>query len=294
MKGILLHMVLLFGSVVVYGQGPAGISADDPVRDTVSPVLSPVDRYNSAIKAILNDHTLLNSNGKPFVNTLVVKPITGKEHLFYLLAALFLYLALLRFIFARYSFNLFRVFFNTSLRQGQLTDQLLQARLPSLFFNLFFILSAGMFAYLLLSRMGWLGNHNAWWLAIPSCTGIVAAVYGTKYLTLKFTGWLTNFKEPVDTYIFIVFLINKIIGILLLPAILLLAFAKPGLSYAAAQGALVVIGLLLVLRFFRSYGLLQGRLKVSRAHFLLYIFGIEILPLLLIYKALVIYLEKSI
>ena len=40
-----------------------------------------------------------------------------------------------------------RVFFNTSLRQSQLTDQLLQAKLPSLLFNLFFVLSAGVYAY---------------------------------------------------------------------------------------------------------------------------------------------------
>jgi hypothetical protein len=49
----------------------------------------------------------------------------------------------------------------------------------------------------------------------------------------------------------------------------------------------------LLLRFFRSYGLLQNQLKISRFHFMLYITGIEILPLLLIYKGLMVYLSKN-
>ena len=272
-------------------------------RDTVVP--APADSipipqprsltaaYDSSIYGLLRENSTLNSSGPAFAVTVRPKPDAGKEYLFYLLAGVFLFLALLRFFYARYFFNLFRVFFNTSLRQGQLTDQLLQAKLPSLMFNLFFIVSGGLFLYLVLDRFGWLGNRFAWWVGIPASVCLVGVLYGIKYCTLKFTGWITSFKEPADTYIFIVFLINKIIGILLLPATVLLAFAAPALSLVAAQAALVMTGLMLVLRFFRSYGLLQGRLKVSRMHFLLYVLGVEVLPLLLIYKGLVIYLDKN-
>ena len=63
--------------------------------------------------------------------------------MFYLIAGIVLLLAFFKYFNSRYFTNLFRVFFNTSLRQSQLTDQLLQAKLPSLLFNLFFILSGG-------------------------------------------------------------------------------------------------------------------------------------------------------
>jgi hypothetical protein len=39
--------------------------------------------------------------------------------------------------------------------------------------------------------------------------------------------------------------------------------------------------------------LLQQRLKVSRFHFFMYIVALEILPLLLIYKTVMIYLSKN-
>jgi hypothetical protein len=203
-------------------------------------------------------------------------------------------LGCLKFFYNRYFSNLFRVFFNSSLRQSQLTDQLLQARLPSLFFNIFFVISTGFFVYLLLRYFKWLSIDAAWWTFLPGCVAAIGIIYGVKYFTLKFTGWITSYKEAVDTYIFVIFLINKIIGILLVPVIVLMAFAETWLVNFVIIPALVITGLLILLRFFRSYGLLQGQLKVSRFHFFLYVIGIEVLPILVIYKGLMLYLNKSI
>jgi hypothetical protein len=57
--------------------------------------------------------------------------------------------------------------------------------------------------------------------------------------------------------------------------------------------SLMSIAIFLLLRFFRSYGLIQNQLKISKFHFFLYIIGLEILPLLLIYKGLMVYLTKN-
>ena len=128
---------------------------------------------------------------------------------------------------------------------------------------------------------------------IGSSIGILGFIYFIKFCMLRFTGWLTGFREETKTYIFIFFLINKIIGIFLVPFIILMAFADMEIVKASILIALVITGLLILMRFFRSFGLLQNQLKVSSFHFLLYIMGIEILPLLLIYKALVILLNKN-
>ena len=45
-----------------------------------------------------------------------------------------------------------------------------------------------------------------------------------KFAVIQLTGWIFNAKEPATTYSFIVFLVNKIIGLVLLPLLLLLAF----------------------------------------------------------------------
>jgi hypothetical protein len=70
-------------------------------------------------------------------------------------------------------------------------------------------------------------------------------------------------------------------------------YADAAIASVAALVSLLFAGLLLLLRFFRSYGLLQNQLKISRFHFLLYLAGVELIPLLLIYKGLVILLQKN-
>ena len=128
---------------------------------------------------------------------------------------------------------------------------------------------------------------------IFSSMAILGLIYLIKYCTLKFTGWVSGLQEVTNTYVFIIFLINKIIGIFLVPFIVILAFSDSDIVKIAALVSLMSIGILLLLRFFRSYGLLQNQLKISRFHFMLYLTGIELLPLLLIYKGLMVYLSKN-
>ncbi|MBC7422190.1 MAG: DUF4271 domain-containing protein, partial [Ferruginibacter sp.] len=118
-------------------------------------------------------------------------------------------------------------------------------------------------------------------------------IYFFKFLSLKFIGWVTGYQQVTNTYIFIIFLINKILGILLLPFIIIMAFSTPVLIKVSALIAILFITLMFLMRFYRSYGLLQHQLKFNRLHFCMYIVGIEILPVLLIYKGLVLLLSKN-
>lgn len=234
----------------------------------------------------------LNAEAKPVSYAVEFRKEKDTDGLFYLLTGIVLILAFFRFFYNRYFTNLFRVFFNTSLRQSQLTDQLLQAKLPSLLFNLFFVISGGMYVYVLLLHYELIAEENRWQL-IGASMAVLGIVYFLKYVTLKFTGWITGLREATNTYVFVIFLINKIIGIFLVPFTIILTFSDPVIAKSGVIISLLSIGLFLLLRFFRSYGLLQNQLKISRFHFILYIMGIELVPLLLIYKGLMLYLSKS-
>ena len=149
-----------------------------------------------------------------------------------------------------------------------------------------------MYSYFLLVHYHWVHGQNTWVL-MASSVSLVGLIYFIKFCILKFTGWVTGFSEETNTYIFVLFLINKIIGIFLVPFIILLAFSEDYIVKTAVIVSFLIIGFLLLIRFFRSYGLLQNQLKVSRFHFFIYIIGMELLPLLLIYKGLVIFLNKN-
>lgn len=251
-----------------------------------------IPSYQTTFQNFLKENSFLNSKGKPLAMSVYFRKKVSEDGIFYILLVVIAALSFLRFFYLRYFNNLFRVFFNTSLRQSQLTDQLLQARLPSLFFNIVALISGGLFSYFLLRYAGIFIQSNPFTITIV-CSLCMGVIYLLKFITLKFTGWVTDYKEVTNTYIFIIFLINKILGILLLPFIVVMAFSIPVLIKVSAISAILLTVLMFLLRFFRSYGLLQNQLKISHTHFIMYIVGIEIVPVLLIYKGLVLLLSKN-
>jgi len=217
------------------------------------------------------------------------KIFTGKEYLFYYLVFLLILFGLLRRTFAKYFYDLFRVFFKTTLKQRQTQEQLLQSSLASVFMNSFFVLSAGLYVNFLLQYFQ-LEISDNFWLQYVYCAGALATIYSVKFIGLKITGWLFNVSNATDSYIFIVFIINKMLGIFLLPFLLLLAFANDPLYGSAMVISWLGIGLLLIYRFILSYAALRKEVKLNSFHFILYILGFEVIPLLLIYKLLLVIL----
>jgi hypothetical protein len=254
--------------------------------------LKPFIAKTSDLDRIIGDNIFLNSKSKPVTFIQSLRKTESKEVTFYILALVVLMFAVLKVLYPRYFSNLFRVFFNTSLRQSQLTDQLLQAKLPSLLYNIFFTLMGGWYLYLLLSFSG-KADHYPRWELLLICAACLATIYMGKFCMLKFTGWITGYKQEADTYIFIIFLINKIVAICLIPLVIIMAFSESGLANIAMLLSFIVIAVMILMRFFRSYSLLQNRLKVSRLHFFIYIIGIEIVPLLIIYKLALIFMSKN-
>src|SRR6202008_4041410 len=163
--------------------------------------------------------------------------------------------------YAQYLLNLFRVFFNTSLKQGQLKDQLLQSQLSSLLFNFFFIIAGGIYLYLRLEDFHWLPARHPVTMMALAIAGL-GMIYIIKFLVLKLTGWLTGYEPVAENYLFIIFLINKIIGIFLVPVAVIMAFSTAGIANAAVWISIVLIGLMMVMRVFRSYGLFGHQLRV--------------------------------
>ena len=266
-----------------------------PVKDSLllpdSISVSIAKSVVSPLDDLLAANSYLNSKGTSVSLTIRTKKLNDQDPLFYLLAGLIFFFGIIRTIYARYFSTLFRVFFNSSLRQSQLTDQLLQSNLPSLFFNLIFLMTGGFYIYFFIQRLS-TDAHDINWILLWSCVAIFMIIYLVKFLNLKFVGWVTGYKQEADTYIFIIFLINKIIGICLLPVIVILSFSNSSIVNIVIILSYLLIGVMLLLRFFRSYGLLQHKLKVSRFHFFLYIFSVEILPLMLIYKAVSVFIVK--
>lgn len=219
------------------------------------------------------------------------KPIRreGKEYLFYLLLGILLVFAILRQLFPKYFADLFRLFFRTTLKARQVREQMVQTPLPSLLLNIFFTLTAGLYITFLVRHYDRAGSENFWVLLGYAVAGLLL-IYTVKYLGLRLSGWLFNMPEVADAYAFIVFIINKAAGIFLLPLLVLLAFTKGNVYQAALTFSFVGLGALLIYRFILSYAVVRTQIRVAPFHFFLYLLAFEVVPLLVIYKLLVIFI----
>lgn len=245
-----------------------------------------------AFRSLLAQHPYFSFFAKPVTYPAEKRQDEDRDMFFYVLLGLFFYFALVKVVFAKYLNNLLSIFLRVTLRQQQLREQLLQSPLPSLLLNIFFLLSAGLYASLLLSYYKYQAHPN-FWVQTLYCVGILALIYVGKFMILKFTGWVFNLSRAMDTYIFIVFLVNKMLGILLLPFLVLIAFYTGQPQQVFVTLSLIMVVTLVVYRFIFSFGPIRSEIKVNPFHFFLYLCAFEIAPLLLIYKVLLSILETS-
>ena len=175
-----------------------------------------------------------------------------------------------------------RVFFKTSLRQSQLTDQLMQAKLPSLFLNIFSVLVTGFYIFTLLNYKNIIG-FNQLEVLFFSCLAVLV-IYIGKYFIIQIAGWISGFKNEAVSYTFLIFLVNKLLAIVLLPATCILIFSSSNIGLFAYKISLLAIGVFYLLRCFRSYGIFENKLSMGKFHFLLYVLAVEFIPILLVLK----------
>jgi len=268
-------------------QLPVADSTADSVQQKKPEIIAaPVISYDSARTHIITRVLRLNTQSKGEFVIQQPKQIISKDWLFYYILGLLFMFGVLRIVYPRYFKDLFRFFFRTSLRVNQIREQLVQSGLQSLLFNTFFAFSFGVYVYLLSSYFKSSLQVSAWLVPVGA-TVCLLLLYLGKYVFLKISGWLFSIDTATETYTFIVFLINKVAGIAILPFIIVIAFSTATIVPAAVSLSLIMVAGLFLYRFLLAYQPVQSEIKLSRVHFFLFFLGVEIAPLLLIYKVLV-------
>ncbi len=230
----------------------------------------------------LMTHPYLPMQTKPSFRINELRIATNFDGRFYLLIGMLFYLAFIKVTFPKYFSNLFQLIFQSPVRQKQTREQLQQNNLAALFSNILFILNASIFVSLLAVKNAWV--DFSLYTCIAYSAALFAGLYVFKFLFLWFSGWLFGQTEAIGNYSFIVFLTNKVMGVFLIPAILLLAFSPISVQDFAYNIALIVISILFVYRYLISFSIVRTSLKVSAFHFFLYLCTCEVLPMFVLYK----------
>jgi len=208
----------------------------------------------------------------------------NRDLLFYAFIGITFLLALIKVGFPRYFNQVFWFFLHPNDRKNNVSEQISgQNVLPSLLLNLFFVMTGGLFlAQIIRPNLPGADFWTSWALFSLLLTG----VYLVKFLIILLSGWVFGAPAAATIYNQVVFSINKIIGLVLLPATLLISYGTAATTGHVFSTVIVIISILLIYRYIASFLLIKGKLKVSAFHFILYLCAVEIIPLLLVYKVL--------
>lgn len=257
----------------------------DTVKKIAAQML-PLTNTDSAYKKfMIQPH--LPTAAKPVWMIIDYKQKESKDMYFYLLLSITAFLAFVRMVFPKFYKALFELFFQTSMRQKQYRDQLQQDYVASFLINLLFIISTGLF--LTLVALHYSLVPLSFWSIYGYSTLLLTLVYTGKSLFLSFAGWVFDNKSAAQGYIFLVSLINRIMGILLIPFSVLLALGNESIHGFITVLSLSMVIIMISYRYFVSFGSLRNELKISALNFFLYLCAVEIMPIALIYKLLINY-----
>ncbi len=210
----------------------------------------------------------------------------GTDWVFYLFAGSLLMLGLTRVVFPGYLEDMFRGFFGPSISQWKKGEGAARHGVASLWLNLLFLFNGALFLYFLLRPDG--SFALAWrpWQRIGFWMVLLAAVYLLKYAFLMLTGWVFGKVRQAHDYMSIVFEVNRLAAILLVLCALPLALSRDIGSEFFLPFVWLVLAMLLALRLVRSYGFFRKSQGLGPVHFILFFLSFEVLPLLLLRKAL--------
>lgn len=206
---------------------------------------------------------------------------------FYLLLLLCGLLGAIRVMHPRYFGGLWRLFFNPEGSGRAVREWPAAAALPNLLMNLFFGCSAGAYLYCLVRLYNPGEGRLPPSLLLIALVGCVLTVYGVKWAVAQASSWAFGVRAATEQYLFNVFLMNKVIGVALLPFVILLAFAPVTWAGPLVLVSGVLVTGIVLMRYGRSWPVLRGLFHNSRFHFLAYLCASEILPLAVLTKLLV-------
>ncbi|MEY3059394.1 MAG: hypothetical protein RL000_746 [Bacteroidota bacterium] len=205
------------------------------------------------------------------------------EWIFYSFLFLFLFTAFL----GRYSNGLLRklwkIYINDGFIYRQSKDQMSQQPIISIALNFLFIFSSGFFIFF---GLQWddkfIGNTR--WLILFSSFLVIAFIYLFKNIFFKLLGWAFRQEQAIDDYLFVVFLNNKVTGLILLFSSFIMAFSNTSSSSLTFRIALFLVGMMLIYRFVRGYQVFSKQSQIGFFTLFLSFIALELIPTAVLIK----------
>lgn len=195
--------------------------------------------------------------------------------------------AWLRTFYYKYFIQIMSAFLNTNLTNQIVRDENILVQRASVMLNIVFNLVAALFLYFASIHFSWsMGGMHAGFNRYLFFVLIVSAAYALKFLVLKICGYLFQVSREMAAYLFNIFLINNVLGMLLIPMVALLAFSNTISTTWIMTLSLFFAAAAFIYRIVRGLALGFASPAFSPYYIFMYLCTLEFAPLIVLIKIL--------
>lgn len=215
----------------------------------------------------------------------VIRKVQREDWKFYLALLLLLLLSFIRFGYAKEFEELFSVFRNWGPSQQMFRELGTGVSFGTVLLNFFAVLVISLFVFLLLSNYHLLQTEPPWIMMLITLATVTLFLLA-RYAILKAAAMLLPFGKEITLYNFYEIQINRLLGVIMFPIVLLISFSTWPLSRYALYLAIFVVAAFVFIRYLKGFNIGINYFGRHLFHFLLYICALEIAPVLIIIRLL--------
>ncbi len=196
--------------------------------------------------------------------------------------------AWIRMAYNKYFMQMIQAFLNSNLANQIVRDENIFVQRASIYLSIVFNLILALLIYLVSIHYQWnLGDIGNGFGRFMFFLIVVSVAYTIKFLILKICGWLFEQEREMATYIFNIFIINNILGMVLIPFVVILAYNESIAVSWVLSIPVVLIVLSFGWRLFRGVQIGLASPSFSPLYLFLYLCTLEIAPLLVLIRIIV-------
>ena len=179
--------------------------------------------------------------------------------------------------------DIYRAFLNQNLMSLLYREKGTILRLPYVLLYTLATLSVGTMIFLTTNLFG-IKIFDSNFSSLIACIIGIGGIYLGRHTLLLSLSYIFPFKKEINLYSFTISIFNFVIGIVLLPFIIFIAFAPSNTHTIFLYTALFSVSIIYLFRIIRSLLIMNKYLIHNKFHFFMYLCTVEIAPILILLK----------
>jgi hypothetical protein len=197
--------------------------------------------------------------------------------------------ASLKVFYSRIMFQIFKAFINNNTANQIIRDENILVQRASVLLSVICYLVLALFVFKVSQYYHYENSYiGVGFVKFLFISLFIALIYSLKMIVLKILGFIFHFDKPVAAYIFNLFLINNVLGMVLLPILIIITYFEFAYSDFLLSATIALVALFYIYRLLKGIIIWTGSSHSNLFYLFLYICALEISPILIIIKVLLI------